>query len=195
MANLETLLRRGRLIRAVGIDDAPFTRGQRRSVLVVGAICAGTRFEGLLTTRVRPDGFDATRRVIAMLQNSKFLEQLHLLLLDGITLGGFNVLDLQELNRRLDLPVVAVTRQLPDFDAINRVISTLPEAARRQQLLSHAGPVHRARSVHFQVHGTSAELVTQALERLTDRGAIPEPLRLAHLIGGAIVNGESGRRA
>ena len=195
MTRLETLLRRGRHIRAVGIDDSPFVRGQKKNVLVVGAICSGTRFEGLVTTCVRPDGFNATARVGEMIGCSKFVSQLHLVLLDGVTLGGFNIIDLAALHNQLELPVVAVTRKHPDFDAIYRVIGRLSQPRRRERLLSRAGPVHSGMGVHFQVHGASADVVAQALERITDRGHIPEPLRLAHLIGGGIINGQSGRRA
>nr|WP_289501088.1 hypothetical protein [Gloeocapsopsis sp. IPPAS B-1203] len=34
--------------------------------------------------------------------------------------------------------------------------------------------------------------VTAVLQRLTERGKVPEALRLAHLIGAAVVKGESG---
>jgi endonuclease V-like protein UPF0215 family len=37
--------------------------------------------------------------------------------------------------------------------------------------------------------------VAEALKRLTDRGNVPEALRLAHLIGSAVVMGESSKRA
>jgi endonuclease V-like protein UPF0215 family len=47
----------------------------------------------------------------------------------------------------------------------------------------------------FQVQGAGPDEAAEALARLTDRGAVPEPLRLAHLVGAAISTGESGRRA
>jgi hypothetical protein len=34
-----------------------------------------------------------------------------------------------------------------------------------------------------------------ALDRLTDCGKVPEALRLAHLIGAAVIKGESGSQA
>ncbi|QRN94464.1 hypothetical protein JRI60_35800 [Archangium violaceum] len=37
--------------------------------------------------------------------------------------------------------------------------------------------------------------VARALGRLTDKGQVPEALRLAHLIGSAMVRGERSRRA
>jgi endonuclease V-like protein UPF0215 family len=47
----------------------------------------------------------------------------------------------------------------------------------------------------YQVHGAGAEETFMALQRLTDTGHVPEALRLAHLVGGALAYGESGRRA
>ena len=41
----------------------------------------------------------------------------------------------------------------------------------------------------------SPEAIASVLQRLTDCGKVPEALRLAHLIGAAIVKGESGRSA
>jgi endonuclease V-like protein UPF0215 family len=192
---LDELLRKGRLVRTLGVDDAPFKRGQRQSVLVVGAICAGTRFEGLLSTNVRPDGFKATERLIELIGGSKFADQLHAVLLNGVTLAGFNIVDLQALHRALALPVIAVMRRYPDRDAVLRVIDKLSQPAKRRRVLDRAGPIHHGDDVFFQVQGAEAETVKALLARVTDRGHIPESLRLAHLIGGGIVMGESGRRA
>jgi hypothetical protein len=34
-------------VNARGFDDGPFLRGARGSVLLVGAVCAGTRLDGI----------------------------------------------------------------------------------------------------------------------------------------------------
>ena len=195
MANLSSLLQRNRRIRVVGVDDGPFVRGQRKNVAVFGAVCSGTRFEGLLTTQVRPDGFNATARLIEMISNSKFNDQLHAVLLDGITLGGFNVIDMDALCEALGYPVIAVMRKSPDFDAVYRVVEKLPNPRRRRRQMAAAGPVHEGDRVFFQAKGADPSVVAAILKRLTDVGNVPEPLRVAHLIGSGVVLGESGKRA
>jgi hypothetical protein len=55
--------------------------------------------------------------------------------------------------------------------------------------------VHLRAPFAFQVQGAEPGTAAEALARLTDRGNVPEPLRLAHLVGAAVVRGESGRRA
>jgi uncharacterized protein len=185
----------GRTLRAIGFDDAPFVRGRRGPVGVAGVVCAETRFEGLVWTRVRQDGWDATDALVAALDGGKFLPQLHLVLLDGIAFGGFNIVDLPRLAAALARPCVAVMRRLPDLSAVEAAVRRLPRPERRLALLRAAGPIHRAGGFFFQVQGGDPETTGAALARLTDRGAVPEPLRLAHLVGAAVRTGESGHRA
>jgi endonuclease V-like protein UPF0215 family len=192
---LARLLRHDKRIRTLGVDDGPFERGSRGQVLVVGAVYAGDQFEGLLSTRVRQDGHNATRRLIEMIAGSKFQPQLHLVLLDGITLGGFNVVDLPGLAAEIGVPCLAVTRRRPDQAAIRRALSRLPRSAARARLIDRAGAVSRAGRVYFQACGIDPELAALALERCTVSGNMPEALRAAHLIARGIVTGESGRRA
>lgn len=185
----------GRTLRAVGFDDAPFDRARRGDVSIAGVVCAGTRFEGLVWGRVRRDGWNATGALVRLLAGGKFLPQLHLVLLDGIGFGGFNVVDLAALAEALARPCVAVMRRPPDLDAVERAIRRLPRPARRLDLLRRAGPVHRAGTFVFQVRGAAPDETGRALARLTDRGAVPEALRLAHLVAGAVSTGQSGNRA
>lgn len=185
----------GRTLRAIGFDDAPFARGRRGDVGVAGVVCAGTRFEGLVWGRLRQDGWNATDALAGLLLGGKFLPQLHLVLLDGLTFGGLNVVDLPALAARLGRPCVAVMRRPPDLAAMSRAVARLPGASRRLARLRAAGPIHAAGPFTFQVAGADPGDAGAALAQLTDRGGVPEPLRLAHLVGAAVVRGESGRRA
>jgi hypothetical protein len=185
----------GRTIRAVGFDDAPFARRRRGAVGLAGVVCAGTRFEGLVWGCVRQDGWDATDAVVRLLAAGKFLPQLHAVLLDGVAFGGLNVVDLEALASRLARPCIAVMRRAPDLAAVARAVRRLPRPERRLDLLRRAGPVHRQGGFVFQVRGAEPEPTARALARLTDRGAVPEALRLAHLVASAVRTGESGHRA
>ncbi len=193
--DLETLLIQRRTVRVIGFDDAPFVRRSGAPVSVAGIVCAGTRFEGMLWGQIQPDGWDATDTLAKMLTNSKFLPQIHIVLLDGISLGGFNVIDLPLLAGTLQLPCVAVMRRQPNLSAVEYAIRRLPEPERRLEFLSRAGPIYQYHPFYFQVWGASPAITAQVLQRVTDRGHVPEALRLAHLITSAVIKGESGKQA
>lgn len=192
---LEVLLRRNRKIRAIGFDDAPFIRQQSHPVNVAGVVCAGTRFEGMVWGKVQADGWDATDTLCRLLIGRKFLPQLHVVLLDGICLGGFNVVDLPLLAQKLDRPCVAVMRRMPDFRAIEQGLKRLPHKEKRLEIMRRAGSIYQSPPFCFQVCGSTPEVTAEVLARLTDCGNVPEALRLAHLIGAAVIKGESGRQA
>ena len=97
-AQAETGHRSQRISHVVGFDDAPFERSHRGDVLVVGAVFAGDRLDGVISTRVRRDGANAAQRLIDCLTGSRYFDQLHAILLQGIAFAGFNVVDLQRLH-------------------------------------------------------------------------------------------------
>lgn len=193
--DLETLLEQNKLIRVIGFDDAPFVRRAPDPVAIAGVVCAGTRFEGMLWGELQADGWDATDTIATLLLNSKFLPQIHLILLDGISFGGFNVVDLPALAAQLRLPCVSVMRRYPKLQKIEFALRRLPDPEQRLALLAKAGKIHERPPFVFQVCGAAPETIAKALPRLTDRGHVPEALRLAHLIAAAVIKGESGRQA
>ncbi|MCB9763529.1 MAG: DUF99 family protein [Alphaproteobacteria bacterium] len=195
MKSLSEVLRRGRALRAVGFDDAPFDHAPGSPVSVAGVVCRETRFEGMLWGTATKDGADATEVLLELLQCSKFHAQVHAVLLDGVAIGGFNLIDLPRLAEALERPCVAVMRRPPDLLAVRRVLARFDDAPRRLALLERAGPIHQEGGFVFQVVGEAPPVVARALAALTDQGRVPEPLRLAHLIGAAVKTGQSGKRA
>lgn len=141
------------------------------------------------------DGLDATEVLAAMLLRGKFHEQIHAVLIDGLAIGGFNLIDLPQLAERLERPCVAVMRRRPNLAAIHSALSQLADAPHRRALIARAGVIHEEGGFIFQVVGESPAVVGRALAAVTDQGRVPEPLRLAHLIGAAVKLGQSGRRA
>lgn len=193
--DLATLVRRKRKIRVIGFDDAPFAREEPGHVPIAGVVCAGTRFEGMLWGHIQKDGWDATETICQLLHNSKFFRQLHLVLLDGLGFGGFNLVDLPLIAEQLKLPCVALMRRYPNFDNIQQALSHFPDKPKRLEKLHRAGQIYHYPPFYFQVWGEKPDIIAQALEHVTDCGKVPEALRLAHLIGAAVIKGESGSQA
>jgi endonuclease V-like protein UPF0215 family len=179
----------------VGFDDAPFARRHRGDVLVVGTVFAGARLDGVVSTRVRRDGANATDRLIAVLAVSRFREQLHAILLQGIAFAGFNVVDVERLHYSLALPVLVVARQPPDMAAVRRaLLERVPGGRRKWALIERMGPMEPAAGVYVQRSGITLDQAAALVRQSAVNGRLPEPLRTAHLVAGGVGAGESRHR-
>ncbi|NYT04194.1 MAG: DUF99 family protein, partial [Candidatus Methanofastidiosa archaeon] len=103
-------------IRILGIDDSNFTR-EDRDVLVVGALLRGGYWiDGVLSTHVQRDGLDATEKIVNMILKARY-KDLRAIMLKGVTIAGFNLIDIEKLNLDTGLPVVVVMRKMPDLES------------------------------------------------------------------------------
>jgi endonuclease V-like protein UPF0215 family len=184
------------LTNVAGFDDGPFARDRPGAhVLLVGAVCARTRLDGVVSGRVRKDGADATARLAALVQSSQFDAHIRAVVLNGIAFGGFNVVDIHALADALARPVLVVARRRPRLPLIHDALLRLPGGARKWALIERAGPMEPVRGVFVQRAGLSLDEAAGLLAATTLHGKLPEPLRLAHLIAGGIVTGKSRGRA
>ncbi len=188
-------LKRPRISHVVGFDDCPFERGHRGDVSVVGAVFTNLRLEGVLCGRVRRDGANATHNLARLIADSKFAAHLQLVMLQGIALAGFNVIDLQELNRSLRMPVLVVTRRRPRMDRVrDALIHRVRGGARKWGIIERLGPVEPIAGVFVQRAGLTLAEAERVIHEFATCSRIPEPLRTAHLIAGGIATGESRGR-
>ena len=89
----------------VGFDDAPFAYEHRGDIRLVGAVCARTRLDGVLSGTIRRDGVNATATMTELVRGGRFRGHIRAVLLQGIAVGGFNVVDIHGLHEALNVPV------------------------------------------------------------------------------------------
>jgi hypothetical protein len=186
-------------IRILGIDDSPFTF-QDTYTTVIGVIMRGGEYlECVLSNKVAIDGNEATRICIDMIKNTKHRKQLKVVMLDGVTLGGFNVVDTQELYKSTRLPVITVTRDEPDFEKIKRALQKNFHDWKHRWGLITKGELHQIKTRHNPIYikciGISLEEAKEIIKLSTIRGVLPEPIRVAHLIASGVTRGESYGKA
>ena len=184
-----------KLSHVVGFDDAPFASDYRGDVLVVGAVFAGSRLDGVVSCKVRRDGANATRVLSECIRRSRYFPQLHAVLLQGIAFAGFNVIDLPMLHASLRLPVLVVSRKRPNLAAIRAaLLDHVRGGARKWKLIAAAGPMEATGGLYLQRAGITLDTARALLQRVSIHSALPEPLRVAHLIAGGIARGQSSGR-
>ena len=195
-ASLHPVARCRRLSNSIAIDDAPFDRAHRGDVSIVGVVFTRTRLDGVMTGKLRKDGANATTAIAELIERSPFAEHAQLLLLGGITFGGFNVADIHALRERLSTPVLVLARKRPRFSLIRETLLTkVPGGARKWALIEKAGEMQPCAGLWVQRAGLELEQAAQAIEDLRTHGKLPEPVRVAHLIAGAYASGVSRGRA
>ncbi len=186
-------------IRLLGIDDSPFTFTEKY-VTVIGVVMRGGEYlECVLKNQVEVDGSDGTYVCKEMIRNTRHRKQLKAMMLDGITLGGFNVIDIEEIYADTKLPVVTITRDKPDFEKIKKALQKNFDDWKRRFDLIKKGKLHSVKTLHNPIYvkcvGISLEEAKEIIKISTIRGVVPEPIRIAHLIASGITKGESYGKA
>ncbi len=185
----------------MGVDDGPFKPHSGGAALLVGAVFRGGRWiDGVLSTRVAVDGTDATRQIIEMVNRSKHKGQLRVIMTDGATFAGFNVVDIQDIFGKTGIPVIAVSKERPNLKEVKQAVKHLPDWRERWGVLKKAGRIYSVRTrakaapVHMQIAGIKKADAEQVVRLTATRSFVPEPLRVAHLIARGITYGESTKK-
>lgn len=180
-------------IRVLGIDDGKFQPHTKGEVLVVGVVFrGGVSIDGVMHTEVAIDGLDATEKLTAMINGSPHKHQLRLVMLNGVTLAGFNLVDLPKLHADTGLPLIALTQVKPDLEDIHSALGHLPASEERWRIIQNAGIIHevtnRGSKLYMGLAGISLPEALAVLDLTTVRGSLPEPLRVAHLIASGVTH-------
>jgi len=185
--------------RVLGIDDGPFVKGQARAPLAGVLVCPPGYVEGILVSSCQVDGEDANEAIVEMVRDSRFFEQVRMVMVDGAALGGFNVVDIQGLSAELGIPVLTVSRDEPNMRSISSALRAhFSDWERRLEVISRSA-IRTVEVPDGRVFVASAGIgekeADAMVRRCTVRGCLPEPIRLAHLVATALVRGESKGRA
>ena len=181
-------------IRVIGIDDASFNRTDKEVLVIATYFRGGDFIDGILSTIIKKDGTDSTRKIINMINKCKFKSTLKCLLLDGIALGGFNIIDVNKLHKETKLPIIVVIRNYPDYKKIFSALKKI-KMENKIKLIEKAGKVTKLGKIYVQLTGLSLERAKEIIAITATHSYIPEPIRIAHLIGTGIKKGESKGRA
>jgi len=188
-----------RQIRILGIDDAAFTFTDKYTNVIGVVMRGGEYLECVLRSQATVDGTDATAICRDMMTNTKHRTQLKVVMIDGVCLGGFNVIDIKELYETTHVPVITITRDKPDFEKIKKALKKNFSDWKERYTLMRQGRLHRLRTHHNPIYikciGVSLQEAQEIINISTIRGVIPEPLRVAHLIASGITRGESYGKA
>ncbi len=182
-------------IRVLGIDDSHFEPHTNGRVDIVGVVMRLSGYiDGFLKRSVQIDGHDSTDKIIDMLF-SKYGRDIKVVMTQGITVGGFNVIDLEKIHEITGKKVISISRKKPDMYRINKaLISNFQDWNMRWDIINKipVEPVSNGEyTLYIQRAGIDIDEAKYVIRKITLRGAIPEPVRIAHLVASALYYGES----
>ena len=188
-----------RQIRLLGIDDSPFSFTDKYGIVIGVVMRGGQYLECVLKREISIDGDDATFVCTDIIEKSRHRKQLKAMLLDGMALGGFNVVDIEKIYDDTNLAVITITRDEPDFVKIKKALEKNFSDWKKRFDLIKKGNVYKVKTKHNPIFikcaGIDIEEAKEIIKLSTIRGVIPEPIRVAHLIASGIVRGESYGKA
>jgi len=177
-----------REFRILGVDDAPFKSTDSECALVCTVFRGGEFLDGVISCIIGKDGIDATEKLSMLVTGSSHHDQLQAIMLNGITFGGFNVVNIGLLSKNTALPVIAIMRRKPDMKSFRDAIRKLPYSQERLVSVKAAGKIMECGGIFFQCAGMKPELAREVIAVSTTHSKIPEPVRAAHLIAHGVAN-------
>jgi len=178
----------------IGFDDARFElKSKIKTTQLIGAVCQGTRLVSVVKRPISIDGDDATEVLIELAkQNQKHIQYI---LTDTITFGGFNIIDLDEIYNKLKKPIISITEREVDLESVKKaLIKKFPNAYKNKlQYIINAGDLYETNiktaggssKIFFHLKGVDFEEVDDLMQKLCIDSKLPEPVRIAHIIGKA----------
>ena len=176
----------------IGIDDAKFDlKSNVKKTFLIGAVCQGTRLVNVLRTTISIDGDDATKAIISLIKQTE--KHIQYVLTDTITFGGFNIINLEEVYNKTLKPIIAVTETKVNLDNVNQaLLKRFPDTYKKKfQNIINAGNLFESEiltaggysKIFFHYKGISLNEVDILFEKVCIDSKIPEPIRIAHIIG------------
>ncbi|MEM2768492.1 MAG: DUF99 family protein, partial [Candidatus Pacearchaeota archaeon] len=140
---------------------------------------------------------DATEKIANAINKSKHKGQIGIIMINGISLAGFNIIDIELLSKLTSLPVIIVSRKKPRLNLIKKTLKKINQE-KKIKLIEKAGKpkpfIINNKKIYYQFFNIDEEKVKEILKLTIKRGLMPEPLRVAHIIASGITLGENKGR-
>ncbi|TFF95762.1 MAG: DUF99 family protein [Promethearchaeota archaeon] len=177
----------------VGVDDSPFSfNTSQTTTQLIGVVCQGTRMVNVVRKVISVDGQDSTEQLIELIRDIE--KHVRYVLTDTITFGGFNLYDMEKVFQATQKPLIAISERQVNLEAVKKALvhKFSPSVYRKKlQCILNAGNLYQTKiktaggvsDVFFHFKGIELSEVEDLIEKLCIDSKLPEPVRMAHLIG------------
>jgi len=174
----------------LAFEDGKILKGKRGKTLLVGVKTNNTILEDVFYREIEVDGLDATDNAISIINEAK---QVDVILLNGISYAGFNLMDAERIWKETKKPIIIYTKKKPNNkDVISALMKHFKDWRERwdiiKRTLAISKGIHQVKikdhekAVYIEIIGISIEEAAKILRENTIWGRTPEPIRIAEII-------------
>ena len=171
--------------RILGIAES-FNKKSDRSILAGIVYRLDRIIDGFSYIETRVGGMDATDKIIELYRDLK-REDINYIMISGVVISLYNVIDLHKLYYMLNIPIISITYEESE-GLTNYFIEKFPRDWHERLLIYYKNGDRRKIRLNngFEIYvrtiGLSQKNAETILNKTTIEGKYPEPIRLARLI-------------
>ena len=165
---------------------------------LVGVTSQGIQLLHVSFGNIEIDGTDSTEEIIRLYEENPYKNEIRLIMIDSPTLGGFNPPNPFEIFERTKIPLILLPdkkpksvisevygKVFPEREDVIKILKNLPKLESLNVSINQDSKI--SREIFFHLIGITKNEIVDLLNYLSEFSAIPEPLRLAHIIASSKV--------
>ena len=183
-------------IRVLGIAES-FKKTSICSTLAGIVMRRDLVIDGMIFGNATIEGNDSTKNILSMYRSLK-RNDINCIMLDGLVISMYNIIDGKELQESTDIPVIAIT--FKDSEGLEGAINhhfpndskmkleQYHKLGQRDKILLKTGKI-----LFIRYWGISLKEALMVVNSFTLQGSIPEPIRIAKIAARACIQNKQSR--
>ena len=177
-------------LRGLAIAES-FLQDSKKSILAGLVTTSDSIIDGFIFGHSTVGGDDATNTILSMYERLG-RPDVSFLLISGIVISLYNIVDVKKISEKIGLPVIGVTYK--DSEGIEDAIKHHFPKSYESKLVEYSAlgnrekiTLHTSYDLYVRNEGCTIAEATQLLNKLTLQGSFPEPLRISQMLASTLL--------
>ena len=177
-------------IRGLAIAES-FSQNSKKSILSGIVMSTDLVIDGFVFGYSTVGGDDATDAILEMYEKLD-RQDISFLLISGIVISLYNIIDMKKISEKIGLPVIGVTYE--ESSGIEDAIKHHFPESYKSKLTEYSKlesrkkiTLHTSYNLYVRNEGCTVLEAKQLLDKITLQGSIPEPLKITQLLANTLL--------
>ena len=177
-------------IRGLAIAES-FSQNSKKSILSGIVMSTDLVIDGFVFGHSTVGGDDATDAILEMYEKLD-RQDISFLLISGIVISLYNIIDMKRISEKIGLPVIGITYE--ESSGIEDAIKHHFPESYKSKLTEYSKleprkkiTLHTSYNLYVRNEGCTVLEAKQLLDKITLQGSIPEPLKITQLLANTLL--------